>query len=227
MIEKDSQARPKEILTLKVRNFNLSHDPPYFNIEAEHAKNDWPRELFFTNETKEFVMRMIEHRKLKPNDFLFLNRQDADELDEKAFQKYVVETRSQYSQTFRTTLEKKLADLNEPVGGNRKMRRYKIHLYSFKKFAFTVMADTLGEMATRAIKGDKEYVLTYYKKNREERAKDYKKVTPKLLVFSEEKNPRREFEDEVRNMSDADLDVLLEFVKNGKNQSRESLVQTN
>ena len=46
MIEKDTQARPVEMLTLKVRNFNLSHDPPYFNIETENAKNNCPENFF-------------------------------------------------------------------------------------------------------------------------------------------------------------------------------------
>ncbi|MGQ0791269.1 MAG: hypothetical protein ACT4NJ_03485 [Nitrosopumilaceae archaeon] len=226
MIEKDTQARPAEILTLKVRNFNLAHDPPYFNIEAENAKNDWPRELFFTSETKEFVMQRIEQGELKPNDFLFLNR-GRDELDEEKFQKYVAEVRSQYSHTLREVIEKKIPELDEEVSGNRSLKRYKIHLYSFKKFAFTTMADELGEMASRAIKGDKEYVMTYYRKSREERAQDYRKVTPKLLVFAEEKDARQEIEDKIRTMSKDDLSGLLEFLKNGKNQPSESSTQTN
>ncbi|MFQ5920494.1 MAG: hypothetical protein ACE5JV_00580 [Nitrososphaerales archaeon] len=57
---------------MKVSNFNLAHHPPYFNIQAEYAKNDMPRELFFTGETKEFVVQKIEQEGLKPGDFLFL-----------------------------------------------------------------------------------------------------------------------------------------------------------
>ncbi len=68
--------------------------------------------------------------------------------------------------------------------------------------------------------------MTYYKKSREERAEDYRKVTPKLLIFSETKDVRQEFEDEVRKMSNDDLGKLLEFIKNGKNQPNESSVQT-
>ncbi len=38
-------------------------------------------------------------------------------------------------------------------------------------------------MAARAIKGDKEYAMTYYKKSREERSEDYRRLMPKLSVF--------------------------------------------
>jgi len=92
-------------------------------------------------------------------------------------------------------LKNKLPELNNEVNGKRGTVRYKIHLYSFKKFAFTTMADTLREMGTRAIKGDSEYVMTYYRKSREERAEDYRKVTPKLLVFSQAKDVRQNVED--------------------------------
>jgi len=218
MIEKDTQARPYEILTLKVKDFNLSYDPPYFGIDARHSKNDWPRELFFTHETKELIMQIMEKGNLKPNDFLLLPQKNVDEYDEESFQRYVATVRSAYSRILRETLRKKLPDLNEQVDCNRIQSRYKIHLYSFKKFAFTVMADVLGEMATRAIKGDKEYVMTYYKKNRDERAEDYRKVTPSLLVFSEQKNVRKDLEDQVRKMSSDDLGRVLEFVMNGKNR---------
>jgi len=59
----------------------------------------------------------------------------------------------------RTTLRNLLAgqefaDMNEKVRQCGTMQRYKIHIYSFKKFAFTVMVDALGEIAVRAIKGD-------------------------------------------------------------------------
>ena len=219
MLGKDTQARPMEILTLKVKNVNLAHDPPYFNIEAEYAKNDMPRELFFTNETKDFVVQRIENEGLKPNDFLFLK--DVDELDEVNFQKYAMGVESQYSRILRLTLKNKLSELNDEVSG-RGTVRYKIHLYSFKKFAFTIMADTLGEMATRAIKGDSEYLMTYYRKSREERVEDFRKVIPKLLVFSEPEDTRKSVEDEIKNLSKDDLADVLKFLRNGKTQFSES-----
>lgn len=84
-----------------------------------------------------------------------------------------------------------------------------------KQFAFTVMADSLGEIAARAIKGDREYVLTYYRKSREERAEDFRKVIPKLSVFgTDEKSKIRErVEAKVKTLSDDELSRLQEFLK--------------
>ena len=41
----------------------------------------------------------------------------------------------------------------------------------------------LGESAVKAIKGDTDYALTYYKKTLDERMKDYRRAMPKLSVF--------------------------------------------
>ncbi len=77
------------------------------------------------------------------------------------------------------------------------------------------MADSLGEIAARAIKGDREYVLTYYRKSREERAEDFRKVIPKLSVFgTDEKSKIRErVEAKVKTLSDDELSRLQEFLK--------------
>lgn len=65
-------------------------------------------------------------------------------------------------------------------------KRYSIHIYSWKKHGFTKIADTLGELAAHAIAGHKAYLITYYKKSRDDRAKDYRKVAPKLQLFQGE-----------------------------------------
>ncbi|HKZ43122.1 MAG TPA: hypothetical protein VJ044_19345 [Candidatus Hodarchaeales archaeon] len=61
---------------------------------------------------------------------------------------------------------------------------YTIHIYSFKKFELTKIADTISELAAHAIAGHEEYLITYYKKTREDRATDYLKVKPKLQLFT-------------------------------------------
>ena len=50
------------------------------------------------------------------------------------------------------------ADLNKVVDMTYRRTRYKIHLYSFKKFAYTTMSDVLSEAAVKSIKGDTDYV---------------------------------------------------------------------
>jgi len=221
MLSKDTQARPLEIVTRKVGDFKLDHDPPYFNINAEHTKSGVAKELFFTDETKEFVIQQIRNEGLQGNDFLFLNR-EAEELDEMDFKKCAGDKTYGWGRIFRQTLEKKLPHLNEKISGYTGKPRYKIHIYSFKKFAFTAMADAVGEVFAKSMKGDADYAQTYYKKSQKERVEDFRKVAPKLVVFSQQKDVRQNVEDEIKNLSKDDLVGVLEFLRNGKTQSNES-----
>lgn len=217
MLIKDTQARPGELLGLRVSDFNVAHDPPYLNMPAEMAKNDMPRELFFTEETKQMLVSLIKSKSKKQNDFLYLP-DGIDPVDEKTFQKKLDGTANTLGRNFRALLAKpQFSDMRETVS-TRGMTRYKIHIYSFKKFAFTVMADELGEIAARAIKGDREYVLTYYRKSREERATDYRKVVPKISVFGsdERSKVRDQIAEKVRSMKDDDLARLQKFLRTAK-----------
>lgn len=215
MLMKDTQARPSELLGLQVSDLNLTYDPPYLNIPAERAKNDMPRELFFTPETKELLISYIKKKAKQSGQFLFLS-ENLDPLDEAAVQNEIDIVHGVMTTTFRNLMAgQEFADMNDKVRQQGAMQRYKIHIYSFKKFAFTVMADALGEIAARAIKGDREYVLTYYRKNREERAADYEKVVLKLSVFSSGKEPntREEIEAKIRSMGQDELARLQEFLE--------------
>ncbi len=140
---------------------------------------------------------------------------DFDPFDEVAVQKKIDRVGDTLGKTFRELMCKpQFADIKQTVQ-TRGMNRYKIHPYSFKKFAFTVMADELGEIAARAIKGDREYVLTYYRKNRDERATDYQRVIPKLSVFgSDEKyKVRDQIAAKIKDMKDQDLARLQKFLE--------------
>lgn len=221
MLMKDTPARPVEILGLRLPNFNLAYDPPCLSIPSHLAKNDIPREVFFTPETKSMLISYIQNRGKGKDDFVFLDGA-IDELDEQAFQKTLKTIGRALDGSFRRIMRKpEFRDMNEEVKRRGKQKRYKIHIYSFKKFSFTRTADTIGEIAARAIKGDKEYVLTYYKKSREERAEDYKKVIPKVSVFTvdEKSKIRKQVEETIREMKDKDLATLLEFI--GKREARE------
>lgn len=222
MLMKDTMARPAELIGLRVSDLNLSYDPPYLNIPAERAKNDLPRELFFTPETKELLLAHIKRKNKTGSDYLFLH--DVDPVDEMELQRRINNTANTFSQIFRRMLFKpEFADLRETVNQRGAVTRYKIHPYSFKKFAFTTMADTLGEIATRAIKGDRKYVFTYYRKSREERAADYRKVMPKLVIFAPDEisKSKEEMEAKIRTMDAEDLARLQEFLGDCKNQARE------
>lgn len=214
MLMKDTQARPAELLGLRMSDFNLSHDPPYLNIPAEMAKNDMPRELFFTSETKELLVSYIKKYKRPTDDFLYFDGMDPE--DEVGLQKRMIEVQKTMMTAFRKTLSgEQFADINQKVQQRGAINRYKIHIYSFKKFAFTVMADALGEIAARAIKGDREYVLTYYRKSREERAEDFRKVIPKLSVFGSDEGSkiREQVESKIKTLNHDELTRLQEFLK--------------
>lgn len=217
MLMKDTQARPGEVLGLRMSDFNLSHDPPYLNIPAELAKNDMPRELFFTSETKDLLVSYIKKYKKKPDDFLYFDWVDPE--DEVGLQKKMLMVQKSQMVIFRQTLAgEQFADMNHKVQQRGSANRYKIHPYSFKKFAFTVMADVLGEIAARAIKGDREYVLTYYRKSREERAEDFRKVIPKLSVFGSDEGStvREQVESKIKTLDHDELTRLQEFLKTAK-----------
>lgn len=84
------------------------------------------------------------------------------------------------------------------------------------------MADELSELATRAIKGDKAYAFTYYKKSTEDRAEDYRKVIAKLSVFGvdEALKVREQVEDAVKSMEQEELATLLEYIQYSKKGAR-------
>ncbi len=163
---------------------------------------------------QEFLISYIQKEKRRPEDFLYLA--GIDPVDEMGLQKRLMIVQATLMTVFRKKLAKEqFADLNQKVQKRGSMNRYKIHIYSFKKFAFTVMADALGEIAARAVKGDREYVLTYYRKSREERAEDFRKVIPKLSVFGSDEGLkiREQVEAKVKTLSDDDLARLQEFLK--------------
>ncbi|NMJ86827.1 MAG: hypothetical protein EX285_03150 [Thaumarchaeota archaeon] len=58
--------------------------------------------------------------------------------------------------------------MNKTVDAGYRQKRYEIHQYSFKKFAYTAVSDMLGESAAKAMKRDSDYVQTYYKHTRDE-----------------------------------------------------------
>ncbi len=219
MLMKDTGARPREILGLKLGDFNIAHDPPYLTIPPYLAKNDIPREVFFTPETKTLLMAYMQNRGMgNGNGFTFLSGL-VDELDEERFQYKLEQIQAYMGYCFRQIMSKpQFADMNEEVRQQGSAKRYKIHIYSFKKFAFTRMADTLGEIAAHAITGHKAYLITYYKKSREERAEDYRRVMPKLSVFAldEKSTIRKQVEETIKTMKDEDVGRLLEFIANGK-----------
>ncbi len=223
MLMKDAPIRPIEVLGSTLRNFNLDYDPPYLVIPSHLAKSKVPRETFFTHETKQILQGYLKRMEIvRPEQYVFI-RGSNGMYDELQFQESVIQKVSEMSHVLREQVlsRAEFADMNQRVENTRgKAVRYKIHLYSFKKFSFTKVADTLGELAAQAMKGDKKYVLTYYKKSREERATDYKKVIPKVSIFStdEKYKLREQVNAQVNALDDETLARLQEFLRTARTQ---------
>ncbi|PUA32955.1 MAG: hypothetical protein B9J98_03465 [Candidatus Terraquivivens tikiterensis] len=186
MLCKDTLARPIELLGLQVKHFNFDSIPKSVTIPAYLAKNDMERETFFTDETFEFLRGyMLKHNIHGKEDFIFLGK-EVNPKDELQFQSQLYKAEAAMEKAWRELMRSPaLADLNERIELRGKAPRYKIHIYSFRKFGFTKVADTLGEIAAHALAGHEAYMITYYRKTREERAADYLKVAPKLMVLTQ------------------------------------------
>ena len=185
MLMKDTMIRPRECVGLQLKHFNLEYEVPYLTVPYQLAKSKRTKELFFTYETKDLLVQHLKANRIdNPDDYVFL-RKNYKYTDEKDFTKRRNVRVRQYVGTFRDILRKpEFADMNQVVDRPQtRSVRYKIHPYSFKKFAYTVMSDVLSEAAVKSMKGDTDYALIYYKKSSDERLEDYKKVMSKLFVF--------------------------------------------
>lgn len=223
LLMKDTLGRPSEVISLRLGDFDLSHDPPFLTIPAYSAKGDIAREAFFTYETKSVLMDYLKNRGIrKPDQFLFLTEENLDPIgDEKGFQIAVKKGLNAIENAWSYMMSKPaFQELRKIVQQRGKMRRYDIHMYSFRKYGFTKIADTLGPLAAHAIAGHEEYLITYYRKSRAEREKDYRKVMPKLCLFtpSEDEKLREQAASLIRELP---REALLEILRIGKKALKE------
>jgi len=228
-LEKDTLARPEELLSLKLGNLNLIHDPPRLTIPEYAAKNNLEREAFFTQETKEMLIAYLQRESIvKQSDYIFLRRK-REYLDplgnEKTFQKVVVDRletmENKWSYNYKHSPA--LRNIIRPLERRGRRKTYNIHIYSFKKFGFTKIADTIGEVAAHAIAGHQEYLITYYKKTREDRAADYRKVAHKLQIFTTSNDVEKQqkvIEEEIKGLPPEALAQVLQYLKTAKEANR-------
>jgi len=223
MVMKYTMARPVEVTDLQLKHLHLDElELPYLKIPSELSKNDIPRELFFTLETKEVLESYLTEKSItEPDDYIFLP--DYKFTDEKDFQTTLMRRCITYATTFRKILKRKeFADMNKKVDGRHKVVRYEIHLYSFKKFAYTVVSNILGESAAKAMKGDSDYTQTYYKQTIEEKMRDCEKVIPGLSIFTPDPSikTKQELISAVSGMSTEDQQGWLKSLRDSKNPSK-------
>ncbi|MBI2938417.1 MAG: tyrosine-type recombinase/integrase [Thaumarchaeota archaeon] len=223
-LEKDTLARPEELISLKLGNINLTNDPAYLKIPEYAAKNNIEREVFFTQETKERLVAYLQKEHItKPSEYIFLKKGLLLDpiADEKNFQKAVsLKFNNMHDKWHRNRINipaiRNIIQLMERRGHKN---AYTIHIYSFKKFGFTKIADTISELAAHAIAGHQQYLITYYKKSRDERAADFRKVAPKLQLFTTPTDVEKQqkiIENEIKTLPPEALAQVLEFVKTAK-----------
>jgi integrase len=221
LLMKDTLARPTELLGLQLMHFNLAHDPPYLTIPSYLAKNDIAREVFFTNETKQILIDYLKNKNItKPEQFIFINEIDPIG-DEEGFQLSIKRELNVIEDAWAYMMRKPaLKEIRKTVQQKGKMKRYSIHIYSFKKYGFTKIADALGSLTAHAIAGHEEYLITYYKKSRAERAEDYRKVMPKLNLFTMEEEEK--LKEKAKSIIEAlPREALLEILEIGKKALKE------
>ncbi len=198
MLSKDTGARPVEILGLRLKDLNLDSEPASMLIPAYLAKGDMERELFLTEEALSVLNDYLRRYDLtKPEQFLFLDEQIDPIEEEQRFQEILERIKDAMETAWRRLLEDKLPDLNRRIPLRGVSPRYRLRLYSFRKFFFSKAADVLGELAAHALVGHESYLITYYKKTREERLKDFDKLRPELLIF---KGTKQEVAEDVEEM---------------------------
>jgi hypothetical protein len=195
------------------------------------AKNNIEREAFFTQETKEILVTYLQrHRIERQTDFVFLHKKgkqtELDPIgDEKRFQNAVILRSIQLREKWRQNRlsSPALQAIIKPMERRGRRNAYGIHIYSFKKYGFTKTADVLGELAAHAIAGHQEYLITYYRKTREERAADYRRLTPKLQLFttpSDAEKQQQAIEDEVKGLPTEALAQVLQYLKTAKKANK-------
>tara|TARA_Y100000780_G_C13666609_1_gene410732 strand:- start:753 stop:1094 length:342 start_codon:yes stop_codon:yes gene_type:complete len=112
--------------------------------------------------------------------------------------------------------------MNKTVDVGYRQKMYEIHQYSFKKFAYTAVSDVLGESAAKAMKGDSDYVQTYYKHTRDEKMRDYARVMPRLSIFTPDPSIRtkQQLDSVISDVSTEDQQGLLKSLLDSKNPSK-------
>jgi integrase len=162
-----SGMRLREALLLKVRDIEFDCDPPLVHLPASYTKNRKARETFITPEAKEVVLKALGRKARMLDEPLLGFNQESIYLAEKAA-----------SKMFRARM-RLFPEWDQKAGDSRV---HQLHLYSFRKFFFSQAVPIIGEHAAHALMGHGFYMKTYYRRPREKRAEDYRRLIPHLTI---------------------------------------------
>lgn len=79
---------------------------------------------------------------------------------------------------------RKLPDLNKTIEGSR---RHEYHIYSFKKYGFTIVSDRAGKDFADFLKGDKNPSSMYYRLPQDKREQKFLELEPFLTIQNADK----------------------------------------
>lgn len=171
LMELSSLVRPGELLRLRVRDIDFDAKPTRLHVNAEISKNRVQRTTYLTGETTQALKDFLGRRISNPDSFIFGQYRSLQ----------VAESTSAYA--FRYHM-RKLPDLNKRIEGTR---RYEYHIYSFKKYGFTIVSDLAGKDFADFLKGDKNPSSMYYRLPQDKRERKYLELEPFLTIQNADK----------------------------------------
>ncbi len=183
-----SGMRPWEALSIRKRDFDLESDPIRITIPGKYTKKRETRETYVSSEAKKLLLHIL--KKKKPDEKAFSDREDTKKAE-------ILE-----EVTFSYLREKCGFTERYPETG-----QHKITLYSFRSFFYTQASMKHGPDYAHALTGHGAYMPMYYRLEKEERARQYQELEPRLLIYTtiiddlqtiELKKKVRDLEDDLR-----------------------------
>lgn len=172
LLEATTLRRPHEIIRWKVRDFDFESKPTRIHIPSTIAKNDYETETFTTSEVTALLKEYVTKNRRKPDDLIF--QRVTENSATGAFRRFM----------------KQLPELNSRIEGTR---RFRLHLYSYKKFGWTRASRKHGDSYADGLKGDKN-AYEYHRLTLEEKRDLYLQLEPELTFFNADKI-RKELDD--------------------------------
>lgn len=182
--------RPNEILQFRVRDFDFDSKPAMIRVPASLSKNRVEGETFTSSECAGIVKDHIRKNHLKFDDYLF---------GTVAASKYRV-TIMEHEFWYHLRKYPELCSLIEGT------KRHKIHLYSFKKYGYTIVDRYGGKNFADGLKGDKK--SEYHRMPLQQRKDTYLSIEHHLTIFNA---------DEVKKEIDAKYSDLQREVEELRN----------
>ncbi len=176
-----SLARPESLVNTRVHHIDFSQSPTRIFVPKEHSKehNDW--ETFLTDEGTELLKESLGDAINDANAYAFTVHKDKTKpTDRTSLTSHFINLAIQLPANLPGPRQ---ALISPP---DAKQKRWKIHMYSLKKFGFSQAYGVVHDIA-RVWAGQKVYLATYMKYSEDERRNFYLKCMDALTIFPKAK----------------------------------------